>query len=116
MLRRQGRGTFVVEHTPAHVLFRFFNIVDEAGIAGHARQHARSRPSVAQADREERTRLGARTARDEVIRITRVRTRDGKPFIAETDRAARPSCFPGSLDLPVIPNTLYDLFQKSTAS
>ena len=27
VLRRQGRGTFVVEHTPAHVLFRFFNIV-----------------------------------------------------------------------------------------
>ncbi len=29
VLRRQGRGTFVVEHTPAHVLFRFFNIFDE---------------------------------------------------------------------------------------
>jgi len=31
VLRRQGRGTFVVEHTPAHVLFRFFNIMDHAG-------------------------------------------------------------------------------------
>src|SRR5690349_13804744 len=32
VLRRQGRGTFVVEHTPAHVLFRFFNIFDDAGV------------------------------------------------------------------------------------
>src|SRR5258706_2679685 len=31
VVRRQGRGTFVVEHTPAHVLFRFFNLFDEAG-------------------------------------------------------------------------------------
>src|SRR5262245_32399559 len=33
VLRRQGRGTFVVEHTPAHVLFRFFNVFDAAGAA-----------------------------------------------------------------------------------
>ena len=33
VVRRQGRGTFVVEHTPAHVLFRFFNLFDEAGAA-----------------------------------------------------------------------------------
>src|SRR5258708_39970728 len=31
VVRRQGRGTFVVEHTPAHVLFRFFNLFDAAG-------------------------------------------------------------------------------------
>ncbi len=31
VVRRQGRGTFVVEHTPAHVLFRFFNLFDEDG-------------------------------------------------------------------------------------
>src|SRR5215470_18311744 len=28
VVRRQGLGTFVVEHTPAHVLFRFFNLFD----------------------------------------------------------------------------------------
>jgi GntR family transcriptional regulator len=28
VIRQQGRGTFVVEHTPAHVLYRFFNIFD----------------------------------------------------------------------------------------
>src|SRR6478672_3776326 len=31
VMRQQGRGTFVVEHTPAHVLFRFFNMFDAAG-------------------------------------------------------------------------------------
>ena len=33
VVRRQGRGTFVVEHTPAHVLFRFFNLFDAGGTA-----------------------------------------------------------------------------------
>ena len=33
VVRRQGRGTFVVEHTPAHVLFRFFNLFDADGAA-----------------------------------------------------------------------------------
>src|SRR5215470_18424307 len=33
VVRRQGRGTFVVEHTPDHVLFRFFNLFDAAGRA-----------------------------------------------------------------------------------
>ena len=31
VMRQQGRGTFVVEHTPAHVLFRFFNMFDATG-------------------------------------------------------------------------------------
>ena len=35
-----------------------------------------------------------------------------KPFIAETI-ALPAKLFPGLVDLPVIPNTLYDLFQKS---
>jgi GntR family transcriptional regulator len=26
VVRRQGRGTFVVEHTPAHVMFRLFHL------------------------------------------------------------------------------------------
>ena len=38
VMRQQGRGTFVVEHTPAHVLFRFFNMFDAARATDHARQ------------------------------------------------------------------------------
>ncbi len=110
VLRRQGRGTFVVEHTPAHVLFRFFNIMDHAG-SPITPDSTKVSAVVAQSTDEEQTRL-ALTAGDEVIRISRVRTRDGNPFIAETI-ALPAELFPGLIDLPVIPNTLYDLFQKS---
>ena len=110
VLRRQGRGTFVVEHTPAHVLFRFFNIADETGspVTPDSTQiHA----EVTQATGEERKRLDL-DANAEVIRITRVRTRDAKPFIAETI-ALPAKLFPRLVDQSDIPNTLYDLFQKS---
>ena len=110
VLRRQGRGTFVVEHTSAHVLFRFFNIADEAG-APVTPDSTQIHAEVVPATGEERKRLDLEVGGD-VIRITRVRTRDAKPFIAETI-ALPAKLFPGLVDLPVIPNTLYDLFQKS---
>ena len=110
VVRRQGRGTFVVEHTPAHVMFRFFNLYDahqeqiipDSGHAGAV---------VVRAPPEERAelRLGKN---DKVIRIARVRTRDGRPFITETSTLPE-LLFPGIAELPEIPNTLYDLFQKS---
>src|SRR5262245_17819819 len=54
VMRQQGRGTFVVEHTPAHVLFRFFNIFDTAGqlIIPDSR---RMRPTVGRATSVEET-------------------------------------------------------------
>ena len=33
VVRRQGRGTFVTEHTPDQSLFRFFRIVDGLGLS-----------------------------------------------------------------------------------
>ena len=47
-----------------------------------------------------------------VIRITRIRTRDGAPFIAETI-ALPEALFPGLAEQAEMPNTLYDLFQKA---
>jgi GntR family transcriptional regulator len=110
VLRRQGRGTFVLEHTPAHVLFRFFNIADQAGSA-ITPDSTRPDVEVARATGNERAKLDLAAA-DDVIRIRRTRTREAKPFIAETI-ALPAKLFPGFTDLPVIPNTLYDLFQKS---
>jgi GntR family transcriptional regulator len=110
VVRRQGRGTFVVEHTPAHVLFRFFNLFDASGTAVIPDSRDR-RASTGRANSEEREALAL--DRDAtVIRITRVRTRDGRPFITETI-ALPEALFPGLGDLPEIPNTLYDLFQKA---
>jgi GntR family transcriptional regulator len=110
VLRRQGRGTFVVEHTPAHVLFRFFNIMDDndTPITPDSTQ---VRGETARASAQERARLSLADG-DSVIRIARVRTRDGKPFITESIVLPE-KMFPGLVDLPAIPNTLYDLFQKS---
>jgi GntR family transcriptional regulator len=110
VIRQQGRGTFVVEHTPAHVLFRFFNIFDDKNV----QVIPDSRPAtavLAKASPAERIALILATSAD-VIRIARVRTREGRPFMSETiSLPARP--FAGLLELPEIPNTLYDVFQKS---
>lgn len=110
VMRQQGRGTFVVEHTPAHVLFRFFNMFDTAGelITPDSWQ---ATCSLAPADGPEQVALllapGA-----EVIRIGRVRTRDGTPFICETIRLPQ-ELFPDLAQLDPLPNTLYDLFQRT---
>jgi GntR family transcriptional regulator len=109
VLRRQGRGTFVVEHTPAHVLFRFFNLFDEAGIAVIPDSRD-ANSSLADADSSERRALGLEEGA-RVIRITRTRTRDGVPFIRET-LALPEALFPGFIDRPEVTNTLYDLFQR----
>jgi GntR family transcriptional regulator len=110
VVRRQGRGTFVVEHTPAHVLFRFFNLFDADG-AAVVPDSRDVRSSVAHASSEEHEALGL-DAGARVIRITRVRTRDGAPFIAETI-ALPEALFQGLAEQAEMPNTLYDLFQKA---
>lgn len=110
VLRRQGRGTFVVEHTPDHVLFRFFNVFEADGspVIPDSRN---TTWTLERASGEERSRLGlAKGAR--VIRVGRIRTRTGKAFIIETISLPE-TTFPGLADRAELPNTLYDLFQKA---
>ena len=109
VVRRQGRGTFVVEHTPAHELFRFFNLFDEAG-AALIPDSRDMKSSLALASAEERKAL-ALDAHARVIRIARTRTCDGAPLISETI-ALPEALFPGLAEQSQMPNTLYDLFQK----
>lgn len=109
LVRRQGRGTFVVEHTPSDMLFRFFNLFDRDGTA------------IVPDSRDVRVQLRGATAAErrnlqlgydgDVIRISRVRTREGHPFIVET-LVLPASRFAGLERLAAIPNTLYDYFQK----
>jgi GntR family transcriptional regulator len=110
VMRQQGRGTFVVEHTPAHVLFRFFNMFDAAGdlIIPDSRP---TRPTVGRATGAEERALHLAPGA-EVIRIDRVRTRGGAPFICETIRLPQ-ELFPDLAQIEELPNTLYDLFQKT---
>ena len=110
VVRRQGRGTFVVEHTPAHVLFRFFNLFDGAG-AAVIPDSRDSKASLAAASAEERKTLGL-DRHAKVIRISRTRTRNGAPLMCETI-ALPEALFPGLAERRDMPNTLYDLFQKS---
>jgi GntR family transcriptional regulator len=110
LVRMQGRGTFVSEQTPAGVLFRFFNIYTEAGIQVLPDSRDVTVRTGA-ATKLEQSRLGlASDAR--VLRIARVRTHEGRPFIAETI-VLPAGLFPGLENLRPMPNTLYDLFQRS---
>ncbi len=109
LVRRQGSGTYVAEHTPAHVMFRFFNIYDDAGTQILPDSQP-TRIAVAIASAVERRRLVLEDAA-KVIRITRIRTRAGRAFM--DDRIVLPEAlFPGLTREPEVPNTLYDLFQK----
>jgi GntR family transcriptional regulator len=110
VVRRQGRGTFVVEHTPDHVLFRFFNIFDEYG-APVIPDSRNLSSEVGGAAAEECATLGLEMGA-KVIRIVRTRTHDGAPLIWETI-ALPEALFPGLAERTPIPNTLYDLFQKA---
>ncbi|MGE3065222.1 MAG: GntR family transcriptional regulator [Hyphomicrobiaceae bacterium] len=110
VVRRQGRGTFVVEHTPAHVMFRFFHLYENGG-AQILPGSRNIKIKVGRAtDAERTTLLLARGAN--VIRISRIRTHGDKPFIVETITLPE-ALFPGLAEGSHVPNTLYDLFQKT---
>jgi GntR family transcriptional regulator len=106
--RRQGRGTFIAEVTPARSLFKFFRI---ARPGGERLTPASERASVGRrrATRLERERLGL-TANEHVVAIARVRRVDDLPAIRETIVVSLKR-FP-DLDKTPIPNTIYALYQS----
>jgi GntR family transcriptional regulator len=107
--RRQGKGTFVVEHTPANMLFRFFHVYDEAGKQALP-DSASVRPRVVDATPAQCAALDLKDG-DKVVQIDRLRTCCGKPFSIETI-ALPEAMFPDLAQVDAVPNTLYDLFQK----
>ena len=107
VVRRQGRGTYVAEQTPADVLFRFFKVYRDDG--------ERVQPTSRNV-RVTRAKATVREARvlaieksSAVIRIARTRCFEATPIIRETI-CVPANMFPG-LDSGNVPNTLYDLFQ-----
>lgn len=110
VIRRQGRGTFVFEHTPDDIMFRFFNLFEDSG-ARIVPDNRSTNCVLSKANQSERKALRLpKNAR--VIRIDRIRTRNRKPFITECV-ALPEAAFPGLGDLPGIPDTFYDTFQKT---
>ena len=107
--RRQGRGTFVTEHTPDHVQFRFFRLYDENGeqIQPDSRD---VRVTRARAGTVEQQKLGLKKSQY-VLRIRRVRTANGVPCLTEAIVVPEKS-FPGLDREAHLPNTLYDYFQR----
>lgn len=110
LMRRQGRGTFVAEHTAEALHFRFFQLHDAKGL--------RAIPdsvgiTVERTPANSKERLALELAEGaEVIRIRRIRTAAGEPVILE-DIALPAARFAGIEKMDPIPNTLYDLFQSA---
>ncbi|MEO0617947.1 MAG: GntR family transcriptional regulator [Pseudomonadota bacterium] len=109
VVRRQGKGTFVVEQTPADVHFRFFNVFHADGrrvLPGS--RGTRVRSGKANAEECARLRLAPGAP---VWRIARLRTLEDRAFMRE--RVVLSAALFPKLDVRVggIPNTLYDMFQ-----
>jgi GntR family transcriptional regulator len=107
--RRQGKGTYVAEHTQESSLFRFFRLTRPDG--------ERAVPTSAEASVRRREGKSAELAklalRDgaHVVEINRTRLVDGAPVLLE--RIVVPSTlFAGLEKRAPLPNTLYQLYQR----
>lgn len=106
--RRQGKGTYIAEHTQERSLFRFFRI---ARPGGERLKPARTSETVKVrvARSAERAKLDLdRDAR--VVEITRTRLIDGQPALHEVI-VVPAQLFPGIEKRAGLPNTLYSLYQ-----
>ncbi len=106
LVRRQGRGTFVAEHDEKRILFQFFKLVPDDGVARFPESEVLE-TRVAEATPAERDALEL-TAQAKVARIRRVRAVDGRPIIVET-LSLPDRLFPGVTKGP-IPNSLYAFY------
>lgn len=110
VVRRQGKGTYVVEHTPADILFRFFQLYSDDGRPIKPEAPHGGRPSRGSATAAEAAALDIDLDAG-VIRIERMRFNGTVPLVHEAIVLPEAQ-FPGLADQPTVPNTLYDLFQR----
>ncbi len=111
VVRRQGKGTYVVEHTPADMLFRFFQLYRDDGRPIHPSSPMPGRPVRGAASAAEALALDIHLDAP-VIRIERTRFVDDRPLAHETI-ILPDALYPGLADEAEVPNTLYDLFQRT---
>ncbi|MFK8048405.1 MAG: GntR family transcriptional regulator [Halioglobus sp.] len=107
--RRQGKGTYVAEHTHESSFFRFFHFSEpgqESLIPDTSIISVGRRSSTA----KERSYLGL-SSKTQVAEMVRLRSLKGKPTIYET--ITQPlSIFPNIDKLDSYPNALYTLYQE----
>jgi GntR family transcriptional regulator len=108
LVRQQGRGTFVAQHDEKRILFQFFKLVPDDGLARFPESEVLS-ASVETATEEERIAL-ALAPRAKVARVRRVRAIDGVPLIIET-LSLPDELFPKLTETPV-PNSLYAFYAE----
>jgi len=110
VVRHQGRGTYVYEHTPDDIVFRFINFFDASG-ARAAFTNRNAKLTAGKATAAERHALGlSKGAR--VLRFARQRIANRKVLVIETAVLAK-VVFPNLGDLADTLDTLYDVFQKT---
>ncbi|HYD30823.1 MAG TPA: GntR family transcriptional regulator [Azospirillaceae bacterium] len=111
MVRRQGRGTTVAEHSRQHSLFHFFHIVDRDGMK-ELPSSTVVEQKTRKASKDQAVAL-ALAPRANVHAFTRVRLLRGRPVILE--RIAVPAALFPDLSFTVgetLPDELYVLFQR----
>jgi GntR family transcriptional regulator len=107
--RRQGKGTYVAEHTQERALFRFFRLSRPGG----ARAAPTSTGDVLKRRAARPVELAKLVLKPgaEVYEVTRLRTIDGEPVILE--RIVVPAAlFTGLERHDPLPNALYALYQR----
>ena len=108
--RRQGKGTYVAEHTHERALFRFFRLARPGGGGRVIPTSAGDTLKRRQARAADRTRLALEPAA-EIYEINRMRLVDGEPIVLE--RIVLPAAlFPGFERHAPLPNALYALYQR----
>jgi len=107
--RRQGKGTYVAEHTQERAMFRFFRMARPGG--------ARAVPTCSGDSLKRRAARSAEIGRlalkpgAEVYEVVRVRLMDGEPAVLE--KIVVPAAlFPGLERHDPLPNALYSLYQR----
>jgi len=112
ILRQQGKGSFVAEHTQEHALFRFFRLSRPAPDRGRitptlGEEQLKKRPATEVERRKLKLRKNA-----PVVEIRRTRLIDGLPGVVE--KIVLPvGLFPGIDKQEALPNTLYSLYQEA---
>ena len=108
LVRRQGRGTFVSEHTERRALFLFFNLIGEDGTRTMPVSRIIS-SDIRKATKEELAHLEL-TAGDEVVTVQRVRALHGKPAIVDSVTVSK-ALFPKLGSGVKLPENLYRFYQ-----
>lgn len=107
--RRQGRGTFVADHTSGELAIRYTNIRTSKSVR-FAGEIARVQLSAGEAHEMEQKRLRLRPGA-QVMRIRRARQSAGIPFMVENVTLPG-SLFPGLSDLRDVPHRITLLAQQ----